>query len=90
MRRSKRRSRRLRLEAWTASDVARQQLGWLLGGRDVQVLAASFALEGDVPGTLWWVLPMESAERLGQRLLRRPGVTGPLASRPKIRWPSGK
>jgi transitional endoplasmic reticulum ATPase len=28
MRRSKRRSRRLRLEAWTASDVARQQLGW--------------------------------------------------------------
>lgn len=61
-------------------EVTRQQLGWLLGGRDVQVLAASFALEGDVPGTLWWVLPMESAERLGQRLLRRPGVTGPLAS----------
>lgn len=28
MRRSKRLSRRLRLEAWTASDVARQQLGW--------------------------------------------------------------
>jgi len=28
MRRSKRRSRRLRLEAGTASDVARQQLGW--------------------------------------------------------------
>lgn len=61
-------------------EVTRQQLGWLLGGRDVQVLAASFALEGDVPGTLWWVLPMESVERLGLRLLRRPGVTGPLAS----------
>jgi len=61
-------------------EVTRPQLGWLLGGRDVPVLAASFALEGDVPGTLWWVLPMDSAERLGQRLLRRPGVTGPLAS----------
>jgi chemotaxis protein CheC len=61
-------------------EVTRPQLGWLLGGRDVPVLAASFALEGDVPGTLWWVLPMDSAERLGQRLLRRPGVSGPLAS----------
>jgi len=61
-------------------EVTRPQLGWLLGGRDVPVLAASFALEGEVPGTLWWVLPMDSAERLGQRLLRRPGVSGPLAS----------
>lgn len=61
-------------------EVTRPQLGWLLGGRDVPVLAASFALEGDVPGTLWWVLPMDAAERLGQRLLRRPGVAGPLAS----------
>lgn len=61
-------------------EVTRQQLGWLLGGRDISILAATFALEGEVPGTLWWVLPMDSAERLGQRLLRRPGVTGPLAS----------
>ena len=30
MRRSERLSRGLRLEAWTASDVARQQLGWYL------------------------------------------------------------
>jgi chemotaxis protein CheC len=61
-------------------EVTRQQLGWLLGGRDVPVMAATFTLEGDVPGALWWLLPMESAEHLGQRLLRRPGVTGPLAS----------
>ncbi|MBL8921894.1 MAG: chemotaxis protein CheC [Myxococcaceae bacterium] len=61
-------------------EVTRPQLGWLLGGRDVPVMAATFALEGDVPGALWWVLPMDSAERLGQRLLRRPGVSGPLAS----------
>jgi chemotaxis protein CheC len=51
-----------------------------LGGSDVNVLAASFVLEGDLGGALWWLLPSESAERLGQRLLRRPGVKGPLAS----------
>lgn len=60
--------------------VMRGQLAWLLGGRDVSVVAASFVLEGDVPGTLWWVLPIDSAERLGQRLLRRPGVAGPLSA----------
>jgi chemotaxis protein CheC len=68
------------VEVPRVAGVTRPQLGWLLGGRDVEVVAASFGLEGDVPGTLWWILPMESAERLGQRLLRRPGVTGPLAS----------
>lgn len=61
-------------------EVSRPQLGWLLGGRDVEVVAASFTLEGDIPGHLWWVLPKDGAERLGQRLLRRPGVTGPLSA----------
>jgi chemotaxis protein CheC len=61
-------------------EVTRPQLGWFLGGRDVPVLAASFEIGGEVPGTLWWVLSIESAERLGQRLLRRPGVSGLLAS----------
>jgi chemotaxis protein CheC len=61
-------------------EVTPPQLGWLLGGRDVRVLAATFALEGDIPGTLWWLLPIDSAERLGQRLLRRPGVSGPLSA----------
>jgi chemotaxis protein CheC len=61
-------------------EVTPPQLGWLLGGRDVRVLAATFTLEGEVPGTLWWLLPVDSAERLGQRLLRRPGVTGPLSA----------
>ncbi|GMU61620.1 MAG: hypothetical protein AMXMBFR34_33830 [Myxococcaceae bacterium] len=57
----------------------RWQLGWLLGGRDVKVLAATFAIEGDVTGQLWWVMKAEDAERLGHRLLQRPGVKGPLA-----------
>ncbi len=61
-------------------EVTPPQLGWLLGGRDVRVLAATFTLEGEVPGTLWWLLPVDAAERLGQRLLRRPGVTGPLSA----------
>lgn len=61
-------------------EVSRQQLGWFLGGRDVKVMAAAFELVGDVPGSLWWVLPLDSAERLGQRLLRRPGVAGPLSA----------
>ncbi len=68
------------VEAPTVLEVPRAQLPWLMGGRDVDVLAASFVLEGDVPGALWWVLPADSAERLGHRLLRRPGVSGPLAA----------
>jgi chemotaxis protein CheC len=58
----------------------RWQLGWLLGGRDVKVLAATFAIEGDITGQLWWVLKVDDAERLGRRLLHRPGVKGLLAS----------
>lgn len=58
----------------------RWQLGWLLGGRDVKVLAAMFRVEGDVGGHLWWVLPSEDAERLSRRLLQRPGVTHTAAS----------
>jgi chemotaxis protein CheC len=54
------------------------QLAWLLGGRDVKVLAATFAIEGEVTGQLWWVLKADDAERLGHRLLQRPGVQGPL------------
>lgn len=57
----------------------RWQLGFLLGGRDTRVLAATFAIDGEVRGQLWWVLRAEDAERLGQRLLRRPGTKGPLA-----------
>lgn len=56
------------------------QLGWLLGGRDVKVMAATFGIEGDVTGQLWWVLKADDAERLGHRLLQRPGVKGPLSS----------
>lgn len=58
----------------------RYQLGWLLGGRDVKVLAATFGIEGELTGQLWWVLKDEDAKRLGQRLLARPGVSGPLSS----------
>lgn len=58
----------------------RWQLGFILGGRDTRVLAATFAIDGDVRGQLWWVLRAEDADRLGRRLLRRPGVQGPLAS----------
>ncbi len=58
----------------------RAQVGWLLGGRDVKVLAATFAIEGEVSGQLWWVLREGDAKRLGQRLLARPGVSGPLSS----------
>lgn len=57
----------------------RWQLGWLLGGRDVPVFAAAFAIEGDLRGRLWWVLTQGDAKRLGARLTRRPGVTGLLA-----------
>lgn len=58
----------------------RFQLGWLLGGRDVKVHASLFGIEGELKGTLWWVLRDGDAHRLGQRLLARPGVTGPLSS----------
>lgn len=68
------------VEAPTVVQLPRAQLPWLLGGADVKVLAASFVLDGDVPGALWWVLPEASAERLGHRLLRRPGVSGPLSA----------
>lgn len=56
------------------------QLGWLLGGRDVKVHAATFEIEGDLPGQLWWVLKDEDAKRLGKRLLSRPGISGPLST----------
>ncbi|MFO0596487.1 MAG: chemotaxis protein CheC [Myxococcaceae bacterium] len=58
----------------------RYQLAWLLGGRDVKVHAATFAIEGELSGQLWWVLREGDATRLGQRLLARPGVSGPLSS----------
>lgn len=60
--------------------VNRAQLGWLLGGRDVKVFAVTFGIEGEVSGQLWWVLREADARRLGQRLLARPGVAGPLSS----------
>jgi chemotaxis protein CheC len=58
----------------------RWQLSWLLGGRDVSVLAATFRIEGELPGELWWLLPEDDARRLGQRLTLRPGVNGPLGA----------
>lgn len=58
----------------------RYQLGWLLGGRDVRVQSARFGIEGELTGELWWVLRESDAQRLGQRLLARPGVSGPLSS----------
>ncbi len=56
------------------------QVGWLLGGRDVRVTAATFGIEGEVSGELWWVLREADAARLGRRLLARPGISGPLSS----------
>jgi chemotaxis protein CheC len=62
----------------------RWQMGWLLGGRDVKVVAATFTLvtspPSDIQGELWWVLKADDAERLGRRLLARPGVSGPLSA----------
>jgi chemotaxis protein CheC len=58
----------------------RFQLAWLLGGRDVKVHAALFGVEGELTGRLWWVLREGDSQRLGQRLLARPGVSGPLSS----------
>lgn len=57
----------------------RWQLGWLLGGRDVPVFVAAFAVEGALRGRLWWVLSANDARRLGTRLMRRPGVRGLLS-----------
>jgi chemotaxis protein CheC len=57
----------------------RWQLGWLLGGRDVPVFAAAFEIHGELSGRLWWVLTSNDARRLGQRLMRRPGVRGLLS-----------
>ncbi len=56
------------------------QLAWLFGGGDLEVLAVTFGLEGALSGQLWWVLKADDAARLGQRLLARPGVSGPLSS----------
>jgi chemotaxis protein CheY-P-specific phosphatase CheC len=56
------------------------QLAWLLGGRDVHVVAATFGVEGELSGQLWWVLKQEDAQRLGRRLLKRPGLSGPLSA----------
>jgi chemotaxis protein CheY-P-specific phosphatase CheC len=58
----------------------RYQLGWLLGGKDVKIQSATFGIEGELRGELWWVLREQDAQRLGQRLLARPGVSGPLSS----------
>lgn len=60
----------------------RWQVGWLLGGRDLRVVAATFQVSSDdgLSGELWWVLKADDAERLGRRLLSRPGVTGPLST----------
>ena len=54
------------------------QLAELLGGRDTQVLAAEFSIDGGLPGRLFWVLPREDARRLAGRLLRRPTAKGDL------------
>ncbi len=58
----------------------RWQVGWLLGGREVKVLACTFSIQGDLGGSVWWVLKATDAERVGRRLLNRPGVSGPLAT----------
>jgi chemotaxis protein CheC len=64
----------------TVHSANRYQLGWILGGRDVKVFAATFGIEGEITGQLWWVLREADAHRLGGRLLARPGVAGPLSS----------
>lgn len=60
----------------------RWQVGWLLGGRDVRVVATTFRVHSQegVEGELWWVLRADAADRLGRRLLSRPGVSGPLST----------
>lgn len=45
------------------------------------MVAATFLLEGDLAGQLWWVLRADDAQRpTGKRLLSRPGLTGPLSA----------
>lgn len=61
-------------------EANRWQLGWLLGGRDVKVVAATFGIEGDLRGQVWWVLKAEDAERVSRRLLSRPSVAGWLST----------
>lgn len=61
-------------------EANRWQLGWLLGGRDVRVVAATFGIQGDLTGQVWWVLKAEDAERVGRRLLSRPSVSGRLST----------
>ena len=58
----------------SVAQVSSWQLAWLLGGRDVPVVAARFGIEGPFTGALWWVLPRDDAKRLGQRLVQRNGV----------------
>jgi chemotaxis protein CheC len=58
----------------TVMETQKWHLTWLFGGRDVNVVAASFAIEGEVRGQLWWVLKREQAVRLTERLSLRPGV----------------
>jgi chemotaxis protein CheC len=58
----------------------RWQVGWLLGGRDLRVVAATFSIEGDLTGQVWWVLRTPDADRVGRRLLARPGVSGLLST----------
>ncbi len=55
-------------------ETRRANLGWLFGGRDVQVVAALFGIEGEVKGHVWWVLRRDHAVRLTQRLARHPGA----------------
>jgi len=62
----------------TVIELHRCHLTWLFGGRDVNVVAACFAIDGEVRGQLWWVLKREQALRLTQRLSRRPGVESSL------------
>lgn len=58
----------------------RWQLGWILGGRESQAVAATFGVQGNLSGELWWVLEASHAQRLGRRLLSRPGLFGPLSA----------
>lgn len=61
-------------------EANRWQLGWLMGGRDVRVVAATFGVEGDLRGQVWWVLKADDAERVGRRLLSRPSAGGRLST----------
>ena len=61
----------------------RYQLGWLLGGRDVKVHAATFGIEGELPGQLWWVLKDDDARgHCQQKALLSTGCTQKMLSIP--------